>query len=129
MKSVAADTHAILWFLEDDKRLSRTAAEALDSAERVLLPSICLVEIVYLIDKGRLHPAVLPRILGELNEPTTTLEVAGLDLGVIRSMQNISRNAVPDLPDRVIAATAWHHCVPIVTRDRQIQASGVQTIW
>ncbi len=129
MKAVAADTHAALWYFENNTRLTATAAEALDAAERILLPTMCLVEIIYLIEKGRLHAAVLPRLLAELNNPLTTLEPAPLDHGVVLALQDISRTAVPDLPDRVIAATAWHYCVPLVTCDSRILASGVTTIW
>ena len=129
MKAVAADTHAALWFLENDKRLTATAAGVLEGAQRILLPSICLVEITYLVEKGRLHEAVMPRILKELNDPATTLELAALDLGVVWALQDISRFAVPDMPDRVIAATAFHHCVPLVTRDGKIRACGIETIW
>ena len=95
----------------------------------ILLPSICLIEITYLIEKGRLHSATLPRVLAELDHPATTLELAPLDLGVVLALQDISRFDVPDLPDRVIAATAWHHCVPIVTRDVKIRSCGIETIW
>jgi PIN domain nuclease of toxin-antitoxin system len=90
---------------------------------------MCLVEIIYLIEKGRLDAAVLPRLLAELDHPATTLELAPLDQGVVLALQDISRLDVPELPDRVIAATAWHHCVPLVTRDGQIRSSCVETIW
>jgi PIN domain nuclease of toxin-antitoxin system len=129
MASVAADTHAILWFLEDDKRLSPAAGAALDGAQPILLPSICLVEITYLVEKGRLHAAVLPRLLAELDNTGTTLQLAPLDLGVVLSLEDVSRFDVPDMPDRVIAATALHHRVPLVTRDGKIRSSGVKTIW
>lgn len=129
MKVVAADTHAALWLLENDRRLTAAAAAALDGADRILLPSICLVEITYLVEKGRLHEAVLPRVLAELDNPATTLALAPLDLGVVLSLPDVSRFDVPDLPDRVIAATALHHRVPLVTRDGEIRASGVPTIW
>jgi len=129
MKAVAADTHAALWFLENDKRLSAAAASALDGTQRILLPSICLVEITYLVEKGRLHAATMPRLLTELNDPKTNLELAALDLGVVRAVQEISRDAVPDMPDRIIAATAYYHCVPLVTRDGQIRSCGIETIW
>jgi PIN domain nuclease of toxin-antitoxin system len=129
MASVAADTHAVLWFLEADKRLTPAAGVALAGAECILLPSICLVEITYLVEKGRLHPAVLPRLLAELDNPATTLELAALDLGVILALRHVSRFEVPDLPDRVIAATAFFHCVPLVTRDGKIRSCGVDTIW
>ncbi len=129
MKAVVADTHAALWYLEDDNRLAPAAAAALDGAERIWLPSICLVEITYLVEKGRLHEAVLPRLLGELGNPTTTLALANLDLGVVLALQDVPRVEVPDLPDRVIAATALFNCVPLVTRDGQIRSCGVETIW
>ena len=129
MKMVAADTHAALWFLEDDPRLTDTAGAALDKAERILLPSICLVEITYLVEKGRLDEAVLPRLFAELDNPATVLSLASLDLGIVLALQDISRLDVPDLPDRVIAATARHYSVPLVTRDRAIRSSGVETIW
>lgn len=61
MASVVVDTHAIVWYLPGDSRLSATAAGALDSAvaagEFIHVPSICLVELTYLVEKGRL-PAV-----------------------------------------------------------------------
>jgi PIN domain nuclease of toxin-antitoxin system len=129
MKAIAADTHAALWFLENDRRLTRTATEALDGAECILLPSICLVEIVYLVEKRRLDAATLPRLLGELDNPATTLQLTSLDHGVVLALQDISRSDVPDMPDRIIAATAWHYCVPLVTCDRKIRACGLETIW
>jgi PIN domain nuclease of toxin-antitoxin system len=36
---------------------------------------------------------------------------------------------LPDLPDRIIAATALRLNLPLVTRDRKIQASQVNSIW
>ena len=129
MRAVAADTHAALWYLEDDRRLTASAAEALDGADRILLPSVCLVEITYLVEKGRLDEGVLPRLFAELDHPATTLALAPLDLGVVLALQDIPRHTVPDLPDRVIAATARHYCVPLVTRDHAIRSSGIETVW
>ncbi len=129
MGAVVADTHAAHWFMENDRRLSAAAARALEEADVILLPSISLVELTYLMEKGRLDPAVLPRILAELDDPRTTLRLAPLDLGVVLALETIDRAVVPELPDRVIAATAAHHCVPLVTRDRHIRASRVPTIW
>ncbi len=72
---------------------------------------------------------MLPRLLQELGNPATTLELAPLDLGVVLALQDIPRPRVPDLPDRVIAATALHYCVPLVTRDGKIRSCVVETIW
>ena len=128
-QAVAADTHAALWFLEDDKRLAPGAAAALEAADRIILPSIVLVEIIYLIEKNRLRPEVLSRVVGELSKPTTTLEIANLDLGIALALNRVSRQAVPDMPDRIMAATALHNQVPLVTRDENLRSCGIETIW
>jgi PIN domain nuclease of toxin-antitoxin system len=129
MQAVAADTHAAIWFLEDDRRLSRAAAAAMDAADRILLPSIALVEIIYLIEKRRLEPEILPRLVAELSNPATTLMLASLDLGVALAVNAISRQAVPDLPDRIMAGTALQYHVPLVTTDGKLRSCGIETFW
>src|SRR5262245_32160582 len=125
MAAIVADTHSILWFLENDRRLTKAAALAMSSAIKILLPSICLVEMTYLIEKGRLNAAALPRVFAELDKPATPLQLAALDLEVARAMQQISRSQVPDMPDRIVAATAYFHCLPLVTCDGEIRSCGI----
>jgi len=48
---------------------------------------------------------------------------------VATALKDIPRNLVPDMPDRIIAATALHLGLPLVTRDRRLQAAGIDTIW
>jgi PIN domain nuclease of toxin-antitoxin system len=59
--AVAVDTHAIVWYLSANPRLSARAAAALDSTtaagELIYVPSIRLVELTYLVEKGRLPAA------------------------------------------------------------------------
>ena len=67
MGAVAVDTHAIVWYLSSDLRLSATAAAVLDRAtaegDPIHVPSICLVELTYLIEKGRVPGAARDRLL------------------------------------------------------------------
>jgi predicted nucleic acid-binding protein len=44
-------------------------------------------------------------------------------------LERIPRDAVPDLPDRVISATALALGLPLVTRDARIREAGIETIW
>jgi len=133
MSAVATDTHAVVWYFHHDPRLSARAAKAFHDAsalgDPIYLPSICLVELTYLIEKGRIPPETRERLLKLLALPDSPLELAPLDLRVAASLETIDRKAVPDLPDRVIAATAVARKVPLVTRDGMIRASGIQTIW
>jgi len=36
---------------------------------------------------------------------------------------------VPDMPDRIITATAFYLNLPLVSCDSKIQAANIQTIW
>ncbi len=44
-------------------------------------------------------------------------------------MLQVPREAIPDMPDRIVAATAIHLAVPILSRDGRIHTSRIQTIW
>ncbi|HLA78333.1 MAG TPA: hypothetical protein VJU18_12195 [Vicinamibacteria bacterium] len=48
---------------------------------------------------------------------------------IARCVALIPRESVPDMPDRIIAATALQVGVPLVTRDGRIRASGLDVVW
>lgn len=48
---------------------------------------------------------------------------------VVDAMLKVPRAAVPDMPDRIVAATAVHFGVPVVSRDKRIQSSTISSIW
>jgi PIN domain nuclease of toxin-antitoxin system len=132
--AIVADTHAIIWYLVEPERLSQVALDALEGAiaagEPVYISAISLIEICYLIEKRRIASDLLQRILEVLNEPNPSLMVAPINLAISLAVQNINRDTVPDMPDRIIAATALHLNLPLVTRDRKIQAErSIVTIW
>jgi predicted nucleic acid-binding protein len=51
------------------------------------------------------------------------MAVAPLDAAVAQAVQKISRVVVPDMPDRIIAATALHLNAELVTRDRRLHSA------
>jgi predicted nucleic acid-binding protein len=66
---------------------------------------------------------------GTLRDPSSGVSLAPLDLATASAVAKVPRDAVPELADRMIAATALHLNLPLVTRDARIQASGIRTIW
>ena len=133
MPGVAVDTHTIVWYLSSDPRLSVRAANILDSAtaagDRIYVPAICLVELTYLVEKGRLPVAARERLILALDDITMPCLLAPLDRTVANALSSVNRLEVPDLPDRIVAATAVALAVPLISRDRRIRASQVRTIW
>ena len=133
MAVVVADTHAAVWYLSNSPRLSSAAAKALDDAsvagDAILIPSISLVELTYLVEKGRVPAEARKRLIDALAEPGGPYELAPLDGNVAAAVELIDRSVVPDMPDRIIAATALSSRAALVSRDGKIRASQIQTIW
>ncbi len=127
-----ADTHALIWFLWGDPRMSRVAGAIFDDAAAtgllVGVSSISFVEIVYLIEKRRIDPRTLSKAY-DILDLGDVLEEVEVDRDIVPALAMIPRDAVPDMPDRIIAATAAYLGVPLISRDRKIQASSVTTIW
>jgi len=90
---------------------------------------ITLIEIVYLAEKGRISEATLARVVKELEAEDTVLVETPLNRRIAEAMQHIDRGVIPDMPDRIIAATAMSFDVPVISRDGKIRLSSVPTVW
>jgi len=134
MPSVIADTHTIIWYLSNHPKLSNTAntvlTQTIAEGGSIFISAISLIEITYLIEKDRLPSEALASLQDALQDSDTAIELIPIDLNIATAMSQIKREIVPDMPDRIIAATALSLNLPLVTRDRQIQqAANIQTIW
>jgi PIN domain nuclease of toxin-antitoxin system len=131
--SAVLDTHTVLWYLENSKDLSTSARTTIEDAIRdgrhVHVSAISVIETVYLVERKRIPAAALQRLRNTLTDPSTGLLIVPVDAFVADALEKIPRNIVPDMPDRIIAATALHLGVPLITRDHRLQSSGIQTIW
>lgn len=128
-----ADTHTAIWYLFSDNRLGRAASAFIDATaangDYIGVSAISLAEMVYLIEKERIPPTALDDILAAITDAKSVLRHVVLDERVALAMRTISRQQLPDLPDRVIAATAALHRVPVLSRDGRIHATGIRAIW
>lgn len=134
MSDLAIDTHAAVWYFAKSPQMSATARNAVNNAIAggfvIILPTISIVEIIYLVEKGRLVPQTLTSLMQALKLPNSSFVSQDLTEDVAHTLAQIPRSTVPDMPDRIIAATALHLNIPLVTKDHKIQAlQNIQTIW
>jgi PIN domain nuclease of toxin-antitoxin system len=128
-----ADTHAVIWYIFGDARLSVTARNTIEQiaaeGNQVAFSSITLAEIVYLSERGRIDAATLGRLLRAVDGENAVLAEVPFDRNIAQSLMRVERSQIPDLPDRIIAATALYLGLPLISRDHKIQLSDIETIW
>lgn len=127
------DTHALIWYLLRAKQLSLVALQSIRNfvgrGQPIYVSAISIVETIYLVERGRVPLVALERIEEALKDPASGLLVAPVDAAVADTVPRVPRVIVPDMPDRIIAATALYLNLPLVTRDQRIQSAGIRTIW
>jgi len=128
-----ADTHAALWYLLGSPRLSVTARRFMDNAAAagydIVLSPISLAEIIYLVEKNRLPASAYEDLKAALADHDYVIEEAPFNGEIVEVMLKVSRAEVPDMPDRIVAATGIHFGVPVISRDGRLRSSSVNTIW
>ena len=133
MVGAVADTHAALWRLYGDARLSSRARDFINASalagQKVGVSSISLAEVVCLAEKGRISATAFDDLSEAVADPDGVFLEVPLTQQIVRSMVNVVRQEAPDLPDRIVAATALQLGVRVISRDGRIRASSVRTIW
>ena len=134
MSDFVVDTHVVIWYLSKNKRLSRKAQTIFQKAaaghSHVVIPSIVLVETIFLVQRERLNEEVVKTLLALTENPNDGIYVYPLNKAVVQALSHFGPVAIPELADRIIAATAIHLDLPLLTIDPSIQASKlVKTVW
>jgi PIN domain nuclease of toxin-antitoxin system len=123
-----------MWYMQDDRKLSKPAGKVLDAVteagDPIFVSAATAVELQYLRDKGKVTEDEFGSYMVMFGSAADAIEVAPVDLGIARAIERVPQDAVPDPFDRMIAATAVALGVPLVTCDRKLRAlSAVETIW
>ena len=122
------DTHAFLWFVAGDRRLSRRARAAIEHEDaEIWLSAACVWEIATKSSLGRL---VLPSpleeyISGKLDEGFAVLPVDWMHAATVERLPLHHRDPF----DRLLIAQALLEKVPVVTSDRAFRKYGVDVVW
>ena len=118
------DTHALLWWQLDDRRLTLPARKAITHADLVWVSAASACEVAIKLSKRRLRTAEPLRVTVAADE-LTELKVT------VRHAEELA--ALPlhhtDPFDRILIAQARVEGATIVTHDRAFEAYGVPIIW
>ena len=130
---ILLDTHALLWLALSPARLSRQATAAIRKSVAsggLGVASISLWEVAMLVALGRVAPRGAPDAwIADLIDRTGVI-VKDLTPTVAVLSTQFPPDFSRDPADRLIGATARAEGLPLVTRDRQMQASPLlKTIW
>ena len=133
MDDIVIDTNIVIWYFGEYSRLSPLAEKLIDDVVEsgtVFVASITIVELTYLLEKNRVPVDVIDKLREALDDESTSFRLAELTRGVADDVQRIDRSTVGDMPDRIIAATALHLGLPLITSDGNIQKlTNIETIW
>lgn len=123
--NLVLDTHTLFWYLSGDEQLSVPAKNAVETAGKVFVPTIVLLELLYLLQKKKKGKSFL-KILNELKEDERIVFLS-LDVAMVEIVAQLPMGL--EMHDRIIIASAQVLGVPIVTRDNVIKKYFIRTIW
>ena len=125
------DTHALIWFLEDNPRLGSNAKAILThTTSQLILPAIALAEAVWIVERGKTSIPSVADLLSAIDADPRVI-IYPLDQAVIE--QTILFSAIHEMHDRQIVATAivlqsQGEIITLLTCDKNIEASGLVSI-
>ncbi len=129
---IICDTHILIFWQDDPKRLSNTAQAAIETAlydKTLACSDISFWEIAMLIHSGRLRDDISPvQYMADL-----CLVLSLTVLPITPEIATLSQGAFfhhKDPADRLIAATAIHHNAPLITADKKLKRlEPLTVIW
>jgi PIN domain nuclease of toxin-antitoxin system len=122
------DTHAFLWAISDDPRLSRHARQTFTGPSDLWLSVASTWEILIKVKAGKLllpEPAG-PYIVRKLGE--NRIEVLPIKLDHVLKIENLAVHH-RDPFDRILIAQSLEEKLPLITADPIFNRYAVDVIW
>lgn len=118
------DTHAFLWFITNDRRLSAETAEAIrDSSTEVFLSVASVWEIVIKHGLGKMPMPAPPETFLVEQRSAHGIRSLSIDEGAMPHLASLPR-LHGDPFDRLLVAQSLQHGLQLVTNDQAIIAYG-----
>ena len=128
MDAALLDTHVLVWWRAEPRRLSRAQAHVLTDLERRGIPAsvsaITLWELAKMVERGRLQvDRPLDVWLAEI-EAHPLIVVLPITGRIAAESVGLGDDFHRDPADQIIVATARCHGLPLVTADDRIRRWG-----
>ena len=119
MTTVLLDSHVLLWWSSDSKRLSKSAARLILEADELAVASITWFELAWLAQHERISAPMpvrswLEALADQVRTASTTPAIAATAVSLPASFPG-------DPADRLIYATAVEHGWRLVTKDERLR--------
>ena len=127
MNSYVTDTQALVKFMMGKKVINEKCHQVYRSADKgdstIIIPAIVLMEMLYLFEKNRIDVGLLQ---AEELFKSQNYQFEPLSFDILKTASVI--RDIPELHDRLIAATASYLGLPLITNDPEIRASKHVTV-
>ena len=128
MSNYVTDTQGLVKFMMGKKVINDAAHQAYLSADKgeatIIIPAVVLMEVMYLFEKNRIQIGLLHT--EDLME-SRNYQFEPLSFEILKTASEI--DDIPELHDRLIAATARHLDLPLITNDPVIiESTFVQVL-
>lgn len=121
---IILDTHTLYWFLIHNPKLSKKAKNLLETAATVEIPSIVLMELLYLLKKKG-KPGEFLNLVEKVKFRNWI--ILPLDFPVISNSIGFSEEL--EMHDAIITATASIRDAFLISKDREIKQLYPKVIW
>ena len=132
---IVLDTHALIWWVNDDQQLSDRARKAIEKEisnenGQVFISTITAWEIALLVEKGRLTLTMDVKDWLDTVAAIEGVRFVPVDNEVAIQSVRLPGEFHPDPADRMIVALTRRLSTALITSDAKIQTyKHVKTIW
>jgi predicted nucleic acid-binding protein len=116
MSSYVTDTQALIKFMLGKKVINDVAHQAYLAADKgkatIIIPAVVMMEVMYLFEKNRIRIGLFE--IEDLMD-SRNYRYEPLSLEILKTASKI--DDIPELHDRLIAATARYLDLPLITND------------
>lgn len=127
MTNILLDTHAFIWYSEDDSKLPESIKTEIETADRVCISIASLWEIAIKLSIGKLS------LRSNYESIESSLEPAGIILLPISFADTVRVMNLPlhhrDPFDRILIAQAINNSLTLVSCDAAFTAYPIQLRW